>query len=97
MFSELGLRNRNKIKKRHKQIFVEMEIKMFKKKVQKLSYDKEKKKPLIRCSICNGEQIAGFRDLVTGKFEEVMLLKNNADLKYFMELYGIDEPVAKEY
>lgn len=70
---------------------------MFRKKVEKRSYDKEKKKPLLRCSICNGERIAGFRNLETGKFEEVMLVRNDADLKAFMDMFGIDEPVAKEY
>lgn len=70
---------------------------MFKKKTEKLSYNKEKKRPLIHCSICNGEQIAGFKNLDTGKFEEVMLLRNETDLKMFMNLYGITEPIEKEY
>lgn len=70
---------------------------MFKKKMKKLSYNKEKKRPLIHCSICNGEQIAGFKNLDTGKFEEVMLLRNETDLKTFMNLYGITEPIEKEY
>ena len=33
-----------------------------------------------RASICNGEQVAGFKDIHTGKIEEVMLIKNQADL-----------------
>lgn len=32
-------------------------------KIKKASYDKENKKPVIRCSICTGEQVAGFKDI----------------------------------
>jgi len=31
------------------------------------SYDKENKKPVIKSSICNGEQVTGFKDIHTGK------------------------------
>lgn len=31
------------------------------------SYDKENKKPVIESSICNGEQVADFKDIYTGK------------------------------
>ena len=46
-------------------------------------YDKENKKPVIKASICNGEQVAGFKDIHTGKIEEVMLIKSPADLEHF--------------
>ena len=46
---------------------------LFKKKSMVQSYDKENKKPVIKASICNGEQVAGFKDIHTGKIEEVML------------------------
>ena len=46
---------------------------LFKKKTVIKTYDKENKKPVIKASICNGEQIAGFKDIHTGKIEEVML------------------------
>lgn len=59
-------------------------------------YDKEAKKPVLKCSICNGEQVAGFKDICTGKFEEVTLIRNEKDLKEFMSLYGIDQ-ISKEY
>lgn len=65
------------------------------KKIQK-SYDPREKKPVLKCSICNGEQVAGFKDLHTGKFEEVMLIKDAGDLDKFMKMYGI-EKVTKEY
>ncbi len=60
------------------------------------TYDMENQKPVIRCSICTGEQVAGFKDIHTGKFEEIMLIKNDADLRSFKETYGLTE-VTKEY
>ncbi|MGN0354960.1 MAG: aspartate dehydrogenase [Muricoprocola sp.] len=72
-------------------------MRLFKKKSVKQSYDKENKKPVIRSSICNGEQIAGFKDIHTGKIEEIMLIKNQADLEKFKEMYGIEEEITKEY
>ena len=60
------------------------------------TYDKERQKPVLRCSICNGEQVAGFRDIHTGRFEEAALIRNERELEDFMRLYGIDE-ISKEY
>ncbi len=62
---------------------------MFHKKVQKVTYDKEKLKPVIKSSICTGEKVAGFKDLHTGKFTEVMLIKDNRDTELFLEKYDI--------
>ena len=70
---------------------------LFKKKVAVQHYDKENKKPVIKSSICNGEQVAGFKDTHTGKIEEFMLIKNPADLEKFKVMYGIEEEIAKEY
>lgn len=70
---------------------------LFKKKSVVQSYDKENKKPVIKTSICNGEQVAGFKDIHTGKIEEIMLIKSPADLEKFKAMYGIDEEIAKEY
>ncbi len=72
-------------------------IGLFKKKSVVQSYDKENKKPVIKASICNGRQVAGFKDIHTGKIEEVMLIKSPADLERFKAMYGIDEEIAKEY
>ena len=47
------------------------------------------KKAVIRCSICTGEQVAGFKDEKTGKFTEVMLIRDDNDLKKFMKMYGL--------
>ena len=70
---------------------------LFKKKGVVQSYDKENKKPVIKASICNGEQVAGFKDIHTGKIEEVMLIKSPADLEHFKAMYGIDKELVKEY
>lgn len=70
---------------------------LFKKKSIVKSYDKENKRPVIKASICNGEQVAGFKDIHTGKIEEVMLIRSRADLENFKAMYGIDEAITKEY
>ena len=70
---------------------------LFKKKSVLQSYDKENKKPVIKASICSGEQVAGFKDIHTGKIEEVMLIKSSANLEKFKSMYGTDEEIAKEY
>ncbi|SCX97369.1 hypothetical protein SAMN02910370_00830 [Lachnospiraceae bacterium XPB1003] len=51
----------------------------FRKKTEKRSYDRLRQKPVIRASICTGEQVAGFKDLTTGAFEEVMLIRDQDD------------------
>lgn len=69
---------------------------LFHKKTEKKSYDKVNQRPVLKCSICNGEQVAGFKDIRTGRFEEVMLIRNQRDLELFQETYDITE-IAKEY
>lgn len=69
----------------------------FRKKKTLKTYDKDNKKPIIKASICNGEQVAGFKDIHTGKMEEVMLIKKQEDLNIFKEMYGINEEIEKEY
>lgn len=59
-------------------------------------FDRELYKPVLKCSICTGEQVAGFKNLATGKFEEVMLIRNERELAMFKERYGISG-LAKEY
>ena len=53
--------------------------------------------PVIRCSICTGEQVAGFRNSETGRFEEVMLLRSHEDLEWFRQQYGISGEIEKIY
>lgn len=60
------------------------------KKRAAVSFDKSGKTPVIRSSICTGEQTAGFRDDATGRIQEVMLIRGEADLRAFMEEYDLD-------
>ena len=69
---------------------------MFKKNYKKKTYDTENKRPVLRCSICTGEQVAGFKDVNSGHFEDIMLIRNSADLDEFMRMYGVTE-ITKEY
>lgn len=70
---------------------------LFSKKIKKKIYDRNSQKPVIKASICNGEQVAGFKDIHTGKFEEVMLIRCTEDLEAFKAMYGIEGEVVKEY
>jgi len=67
-----------------------------KQEIKKLEYDSVNQKPILKCSICNGEQVAGFKDNRTGKFHEVMFVRSDKDLQTFKEMYGLGE-VTKEY
>ena len=68
-----------------------------KRKIETRTYDKENQIPVIKASICNGEQVAGFKDIHTGKFEEVMLIKGSEDLYLFKNMYGIEGEIEKIY
>ena len=61
-----------------------------------LDFDKTGKKPVIRASICTGEQVAGFKNLHTGAFREEELIRNEKELAAFKLRYGIEE-MEKEY
>ena len=70
---------------------------MFFKKHEQKTYDPNIEKPLIRASICNGEQVAGFMNLQTGAFEEIMLIRDEEDLDDFKKQYGITGDIEKKY
>ena len=61
-----------------------------------VTYDPARQKAVLKCSICNGEQVAGFQDIYTGKFEEVMLICGEADLQHFKRQYNIED-ITKIY
>lgn len=65
------------------------------KKHAAVPFDKSGKIPVIRSSICTGEQTAGFQDEATGKIQEVMLIRGEADLREFVEEYNLDESEIK--
>ena len=67
-----------------------------KKKALPQQYDKDHYRAVIKCSICTGEQVAGFKEISTGRFHEVMLIRNAGDLNEFKRMYCVGE-VAKEY
>ena len=62
-----------------------------KKRQAAIPYVKTGKVPVIRSSICTGEQVAGFKDPVSGKFKELMLIRNDRDLQEFLERYQVSE------
>lgn len=61
------------------------------------AYDTARLEPAIRCSICTGEQVAGFRDRKTGHFTSVTLIQSEADLRTFRREYGITGDIVKFY
>lgn len=61
------------------------------------SYDKMNKKPVLKTSICTGEQVAGFQDIHTGKIEEIMLIRQAGDIDTFKQMYGIEGEIPKVY
>lgn len=72
---------------------------LFRKKQDQIVYDSQNKRPVIKCSICTGEQVAGFQDIHNGTFEDVMLIRGKEDMKAFREKYGIsqDAEIPKIY
>ena len=61
-------------------------------------FDRENQKPVIRSSICTGEQVAGFKDLHTGKFTDIMLIRDHKDMEEFTRKYGISrEEISREW
>ena len=69
---------------------------MIHKKRKVIEYDKNTLKPVIRSSICTGEQVAGFQNRSTGKFEEIMLIRDNKDLDEFLTTYDISVAEIKK-
>lgn len=67
-----------------------------KKQERQEEFDRTGKYPVIRASICTGEKVAGFKNTADGRFEEVMVIRNDGDLKQFLQLYGVDEHEIKK-
>lgn len=61
------------------------------------AYDPETEKPVLLCSICTGEQTAGFQNLRTGKFTDVVKITSPEDLEAFRRQYGITGDIPKIY
>lgn len=45
--------------------------------------------PVLRCSICTGEQTLCARDVETGKLHELMLIRDPSDLEGFCAANGL--------
>ncbi|MCD8131045.1 MAG: aspartate dehydrogenase [Lachnospiraceae bacterium] len=54
------------------------------------AYDSENWRPVLKCSICTGEQTAGFQQIRTGQFEDIMLVRGQKDLDEFISIYGLN-------
>ena len=67
------------------------------KRAKTKTYDRETQEPVIKASICNGEQVAGFRDIKTGRFEVILCLRKPSDLDAFRAEYGLEGEIRKEY
>lgn len=67
-----------------------------KKRLERADYDRENWKPVLKCSICNGERVAGFKNIHTGEFREESFIRSEAELQDFKRKYGITE-MTKEY
>ena len=46
---------------------------------------------VLRCSICNGEQVICLRDKESGDLREIMLVNSEDDLRGFCKANGISE------
>ncbi len=61
------------------------------KKLSAPPFDPAAEEPAIRCSICTGEQVAGFRNKRTGQFREVTLIRTPKDLEGFKKDFGVED------
>lgn len=62
-----------------------------------VAFDLSRYTPVIRASICTGEKTAGFTENANGRFHDVMLIRNDADLEEFRKRYGITGDIKKIY
>ncbi len=71
---------------------------LFGKRRPEKTFDRDNLTPVIHISICTGEQVAGFKDIHTGKFTDVMLIRDDKDKKAFLAMYGLrEEEVGKDW
>ena len=61
-----------------------------------LPFDPLTQLPVVRSSVCTGEKVAGFKDIRSGRFTDVALIRSEGDLEAFKRAYGITE-VKTEY
>lgn len=61
-----------------------------KKKKNLPAIDLEQYEPVLRCSICSGEQVLCTRDRKSGAVHELMLIRSGAELEEVCSANGID-------
>ena len=64
--------------------------------METIPFDPEKQYAVIRCSICTGEKVAGFKSKEDGHFTEVMLIRTDKEEERFKKMYNL-KTVKKEY
>lgn len=72
---------------------------LFRKKKNDLpKIDLDQYEPVLRCSICSGEQVLCLKDRQTGALHELMLIISESELEDVCEANGIDRgSIAKVY
>ncbi|MCR5594199.1 MAG: aspartate dehydrogenase [Saccharofermentans sp.] len=62
-----------------------------KKPIDIYRYNKQTEVPAVKSSICTGEKTAGFLEVNTGKYRDIMLVESDADIEVFKSACGVDE------
>ena len=70
---------------------------LFSRKKETPQFPPEQYEPVLRCSICTGEQVACMRERETGKLRELMLIRTEADLDAFRRSYGVSGEIRRIY
>ena len=65
-------------------------------KTETPAFPPEDYEPVIRCSICTGEQVACMRNRHTGRMQEIALIRTPEDLAAFCKSYQIEEEKIKK-
>ena len=61
-----------------------------KRKPEPPRFPAEEYEPVLRCSICTGEQVACMRRRSDGQLREIQLIRTQADLDEFCREYQVD-------
>jgi len=68
------------------------------KKAEAPRFPAEEYEPVLKCSICTGEQVACVRERATGRVHEIGLIRSRAELEEFGRPYGLTpEQIRKLY
>ena len=60
------------------------------------AFSLEEYEPVLRCSICTGEQVACMRNRATGQLREVMLIRSSSDLEDFCRSYRVSAETIRK-